>query len=77
MLSFLLKVVIILKLIAFIRQRFVLVEFLENAIAEDLNKSALHPRLQTPMKIIYLAFFVAEHDDHHLAYITYLKGLFL
>ncbi|NLR59144.1 DinB family protein [Chitinophaga polysaccharea] len=27
---------------------------------------ALHPRLKTPMRIIDLAYFVAEHDDHHL-----------
>ena len=59
-------------LIAFVRQRFALVDFLENVTAEDFNKSALHPRLQTPMKIIDLAFFVAEHDDHHLAYIDWI-----
>jgi len=39
---------------------------------EDLDKSALHPRLMKPMRIIDLAFFVAEHDDHHLAQITFL-----
>lgn len=35
-------------------------------------KSALHPRLQTPMRLLDLAFFVAEHDDHHLATISEL-----
>jgi uncharacterized damage-inducible protein DinB len=39
---------------------------------EDLSKSSLHPRLMKPMRIIDLAFFVAEHDDHHLAQITFL-----
>src|ERR1700722_4032975 len=34
---------------------------------EQLTHAALHPRLRTPMRIIDLAFFVAEHDDHHLA----------
>ncbi len=34
--------------------------------------SALHPRLQIPMRIIDLMYFVAEHDDHHLATINYL-----
>ena len=29
--------------------------------------TALHPRLQTPMRLIDHLFFVAEHDDHHLA----------
>ena len=36
----------------------------------DLQKSALHPRLRTPMRIIDLCYFVAEHDDHHLARMT-------
>jgi uncharacterized damage-inducible protein DinB len=39
---------------------------------EDLSKSSLHPRLMKSMRIIDLAFFVAEHDDHHLAQITFL-----
>ena len=34
-----------------------------------------HPRLGTPMRLIDLAFFVAEHDDHHLAQITHLANL--
>lgn len=25
-----------------------------------------HPRLGTPMRLVDLAYFVAEHDDHHL-----------
>ena len=28
---------------------------------------ARHPRLDQPMRPVDLAFFVAEHDDHHLA----------
>lgn len=39
---------------------------------EDTEKSSLHPRLQIPMKIIDLVYFIAEHDDHHLAQITSL-----
>jgi uncharacterized damage-inducible protein DinB len=38
----------------------------------DLNKTSIHPRLGTPMKVIDLAYFVAEHDDHHLAQMTCL-----
>ena len=30
------------------------------------QRTALHPRLQEPMSIVDLCFFVAEHDDHHL-----------
>jgi hypothetical protein len=26
-----------------------------------------HPRLKTPMRLIDHLYFVAEHDDHHLA----------
>jgi uncharacterized damage-inducible protein DinB len=33
-------------------------------------RTALHPRLEQPMRVIDLMFFVAEHDDHHLATIS-------
>jgi|GEM_PF-4393916 len=36
--------------------------------------TALHPRLKTPMRIVDLAYFVAEHDDHHLSRIRELVG---
>lgn len=32
----------------------------------DIVRSALHPRLNKQMRIIDLAFFMAEHDDHHI-----------
>ncbi len=41
--------------------------------SSDLDKYSLHPRLNTPMRIIDLAFFVAEHDDHHLAQISFIS----
>jgi uncharacterized damage-inducible protein DinB len=31
------------------------------------NRAILHPRLKTPMRLIDHLYFVAEHDDHHLA----------
>jgi hypothetical protein len=34
---------------------------------DQLLNTALHPRLKIPMRIVDLAYFVAEHDDHHLA----------
>jgi uncharacterized damage-inducible protein DinB len=37
-----------------------------------LSLTALHPRLQQPMRVIDMAFFTAEHDDHHLARMTEL-----
>lgn len=30
-------------------------------------RSIPHPRLKTPMRLVDHLFFVAEHDDHHLA----------
>jgi uncharacterized damage-inducible protein DinB len=39
----------------------------------ELARTALHPRLQQPMSIVDLCFFVAEHDDHHLRTIDELK----
>jgi uncharacterized damage-inducible protein DinB len=32
-----------------------------------LARSLLHPRLQQPMRLVDHLYFVAEHDDHHLA----------
>jgi uncharacterized damage-inducible protein DinB len=47
------------------RQR--LVSTLRSTNESDLERSSLHPRLGTPMRLIDLAYFVAEHDDHHLS----------
>lgn len=38
----------------------------------DLSLTSLHPRLQQPMRLVDSLYFVAEHDDHHLAAITLL-----
>jgi len=45
---------------------------LERLSDAQLRNQALHPRLQQPMSIVDLYFFVAEHDDHHLARIAEL-----
>lgn len=60
---------------SFRARRMEFVERLENYDEEFLSKTALHPRLQTPMRVIDNALFVAEHDDHHLARVTELKKL--
>jgi uncharacterized damage-inducible protein DinB len=39
----------------------------EALTAEQIEAVSLHPRLQQPMRLIDWAYFVAEHDDHHLA----------
>jgi len=36
------------------------------------TRTSTHPRLGTPMRLVDMMFFVAEHDDHHLATITEL-----
>lgn len=33
------------------------------------SRTALHPRLKTPLRLVDHLYFVAEHDDHHLAHI--------
>ncbi len=39
-----------------------------DALSPDcFARTALHPRLQTPMRFVDHLYFVAEHDDHHLA----------
>jgi uncharacterized damage-inducible protein DinB len=60
-------------LAAFRRERMAFLARLDTLDEADVLRSALHPRLQQPMRIIDHAFFVAEHDDHHLAQITRLK----
>ena len=51
----------------FRKARTAFIDRLQALSEEDLAKTALHPRLNTPMTIIDKMFFVAEHDDHHLA----------
>lgn len=44
-----------------------LVRKLEALTEEEVGISALHGRLQKPMRLIDWVYFVAEHDDHHFA----------
>ncbi len=48
------------------------VSLIEGLTEEQIFMSALHPRLKTPMRVMDMFLFVAEHDDHHLARITEL-----
>ena len=45
---------------------------LQQLTEKDIYKSSLHPRLKTPMRVMDLFLFVAEHDDHHLVTIKEL-----
>jgi hypothetical protein len=38
--------------------------------AEDLTRASLHPRLKVVLTPVDLAWFDAEHDDHHLVIIN-------
>ena len=57
-------------LAAFRRERQRLVERVEALPAEALARVSHHPRLETPMRLVDLLFFQAEHDDYHLARIS-------
>jgi uncharacterized damage-inducible protein DinB len=59
-------------LAGFRRERSRLVARLEILSTTDLRYTAVHPRLHQPMTGVDLFFFVAEHDDHHLATISQL-----
>ncbi len=61
-------------LAAFRAARGALVRQLEAFPEDGLAFTALHPRLRVPMGVPDLAYFVAEHDDYHLARISELLG---
>jgi uncharacterized damage-inducible protein DinB len=56
----------------FITERKKLIARVKNLDEATASIIALHPRLQTPMRLIDSLFFVAEHDDHELAKIRRL-----
>jgi uncharacterized damage-inducible protein DinB len=55
---------------AFRKERMKFVHRLESVDESLILRSALHPRLKTPMRLIDYGYFIAEHDDHHLARIS-------
>jgi uncharacterized damage-inducible protein DinB len=40
---------------------------LDDADQSLFDRAIPHPRLKTPMRLVDHLYFVAEHDDHHLA----------
>ena len=60
----------------FRRERRLFVERLEAIDPALLSRTALHPRLGQAMRVVDMAWFVAEHDDHHLARMTALVRSF-
>lgn len=53
-------------------RRMAFVHRLESLDDEVVARSALHPRLKVPMRLVDMVFFTAEHDDHELAKISAL-----
>lgn len=61
---------------AFRADRAKLVAKMEGLDESDWGKSAIHPRLKQPMRIVDVAYFHSEHDDYHLARIGQLIRTF-
>jgi len=49
--------------------RLALMRRLETLRQDLFARTMLHPRLKQPMRLVDHLYFVAEHDDHHLAHI--------
>ena len=60
-------------LAAFRRARLAAADRLDALPAQAFARTALHPRLKTPMRLVDHLYFIAEHDDHHLARIWELR----
>jgi hypothetical protein len=60
----------------FRRQRSEIVARLDDFKPAMFGRTALHPRLNVPMRVVDMIFFQAEHDDFHLARISELIRLF-
>ena len=56
-------------LVDFRSARLALMNRLETIEPERFAHAMLHPRLKQPMRLVDHLYFVAEHDDHHLAFI--------
>lgn len=64
-------------LAAFRQERMEFVRRLDEYDEEFIQRTALHPRLQMKIRLLDLCFFIAEHDDHHLARIADLRRQFV
>lgn len=55
---------------AFVIERQRMLETVYDFDKGTLGLMSVHPRLQQPMRLIDSLYFVAEHDDHHIAKIS-------
>jgi len=63
-------------LTAFRHERMAFVQRLDDYDEAFVERTAFHPRLKVKVRVLDLVFFIAEHDDHHLARISELIRLF-
>lgn len=56
-------------LVGFRSARSRLASQVEKIDSSVFKRTLLHPRMKTPMRLVDHLYFVAEHDDHHLAHI--------
>ena len=57
-------------------EREALLKRLESLPASDFARTAVHPRLKVPMRLVDWLTFVACHDDYHVARISELMRQF-
>lgn len=62
-------------LAAFRQERMAFVRRLDAYDEAFVERAALHPRLDVQIRVIDLVFFIAEHDDHHLARVSEMRRL--
>jgi uncharacterized damage-inducible protein DinB len=62
-------------LVDFRKARLHLVDRVADFQPDLFARSMLHPRLKQPMRLVDHLYFVAEHDDHHLAKIWELINM--
>jgi hypothetical protein len=63
-------------LAAFRAERMEFVRRLDEYDEAFVQRVAFHPRLKMKIRVLDLAYFIAEHDDHHLSRISELIRLF-
>ena len=56
---------------AFRNSREKIVQKLEQLTDEQVGRIAIHPRLKQSLRLVDWLYFMAEHDDHHIARMSY------
>jgi uncharacterized damage-inducible protein DinB len=58
----------------FRKERMAMMDYVGQQESALFGQTLVHPRLKQPMRLVDYLYFVAEHDDHHLAWIWELTG---